>query len=134
VQHLLLPSGQKGCVVAKVERVEITDDLDGKVIDADDVNRVEFEVKISGRRAVRYGLDLRTANVERFEKDITKYASKAERLTAAGRAGSATAGVSPASSRERTRAIREWAVENGFEVSERGRIAADVIEAFDAAH
>lgn len=109
--------------MAKVERVEITDDLDGKVIDADDVNRVEFEVKISGRRAVRYGLDLRTANVERFERDITKYASKAERLTAAGRAGS-TAGVSPATSRERTRAIREWAQENGFEVSERGRIAA----------
>ncbi len=119
--------------MAKVERVEITDDLDGKVIEADDVNRVEFEVKISGRRAVRYGLDLRTSNVEKFERDITKYASKAEKLATAGRGGSG-AGTSSASSRERTRGIREWAVENGFEVSERGRISVDVIEAFDAAH
>ncbi|MGM5068736.1 Lsr2 family DNA-binding protein [Rhodococcus qingshengii] len=32
------------------------------------------------------------------------------------------------------KAIREWAGKNGFDVSPRGRIKADVIDAFDAAH
>ncbi|WP_442973052.1 Lsr2 family DNA-binding protein [Rhodococcus sp. NBC_00294] len=35
---------------------------------------------------------------------------------------------------EQTRAIREWANANGYEVSDRGRIPAAVVEAFDAAH
>ncbi|GAB89075.1 histone-like nucleoid-structuring protein Lsr2 [Gordonia rhizosphera] len=119
--------------MVKVQRVEITDDLDGKVIDPDDVNRIEFEVKISGRRPVRYGLDLRTVNVERFEKDIAKYVSKAERVPSGGRAASA-APSSVSGSTGRTREIREWAQENGLAVSARGRIAAEVVEAFDAAH
>ena len=36
--------------------------------------------------------------------------------------------------REQTRAIREWARHNGFEMSDRGRISATVIEAFETAH
>nr|WP_287016677.1 histone-like nucleoid-structuring protein Lsr2 [Gordonia sp. (in: high G+C Gram-positive bacteria)] len=30
--------------------------------------------------------------------------------------------------------IREWAVANGFEVSPRGRIARDAVEAYEAAN
>jgi hypothetical protein len=30
--------------------------------------------------------------------------------------------------------VRAWAKENGFEVSERGRISAEIREAYDAAH
>ncbi|WP_455710519.1 Lsr2 family DNA-binding protein [Rhodococcus globerulus] len=37
-------------------------------------------------------------------------------------------------SAEQLRAIRDWAGKNGFDVSARGRIKADVVEAFDAAH
>jgi hypothetical protein len=33
-----------------------------------------------------------------------------------------------------TRAIREWAVGAGFEVSPRGRLSPEVIEAYNAAH
>jgi len=36
--------------------------------------------------------------------------------------------------REQTKAIREWARKNGHEVSDRGRIAAPIMEAFEAAH
>ncbi len=39
-----------------------------------------------------------------------------------------------ASATDQNRAIRQWAVANGHPVSKRGRIAADVIEAFNAAH
>jgi hypothetical protein len=38
------------------------------------------------------------------------------------------------SSREQNQAVREWAAKNGYEVSERGRIPASVVEAFDKAH
>ncbi|WP_458864192.1 Lsr2 family DNA-binding protein [Mycobacteroides abscessus] len=31
-------------------------------------------------------------------------------------------------------AIRQWARKNGYEVSDRGRIKAEVVEAFEAAH
>jgi Lsr2 len=37
------------------------------------------------------------------------------------------------SSREDTRAIREWARENGHKVSDRGRISRSIMEAYKAA-
>jgi hypothetical protein len=37
------------------------------------------------------------------------------------------------SNREETHAIREWARENGHQVSDRGRIPKSVIEAYQAA-
>ncbi|MFD1049891.1 histone-like nucleoid-structuring protein Lsr2, partial [Kibdelosporangium lantanae] len=40
---------------------------------------------------------------------------------------------SPAS-REQTKAIRDWARQNGHVVSDRGRIPKSVIEAFEEAH
>jgi hypothetical protein len=36
--------------------------------------------------------------------------------------------------RERVQAIREWARANGYKVSERGRLSAEVQEAYDRAH
>ena len=35
-------------------------------------------------------------------------------------------------SREQTQAIREWARNNDWEISDRGRIPADIIDAFEA--
>jgi hypothetical protein len=32
--------------------------------------------------------------------------------------------------RDQNQAIREWATKNGYEVSERGRIPASIVEAF----
>ena len=48
--------------------------------------------------------------------------------------GSSRPSSSGSADRERVQAIREWARENGFEVSERGRLSAAVQEAYDAAH
>ena len=39
----------------------------------------------------------------------------------------------PAADQEQTKAIREWARQNGFELADRGRIAVDVTEAFEKA-
>ena len=45
------------------------------------------------------------------------------------RASSATT----AAQRERSRAIREWARENGIDVSDRGKISASVLDAYEKA-
>jgi hypothetical protein len=39
-----------------------------------------------------------------------------------------------AANREQTRAIRGWVRQNGYELSDRGRIPSIVIAAFEAAH
>lgn len=40
----------------------------------------------------------------------------------------------PSVSREQREAIRTWANSNGFTVGDRGRIAANILQAFEAAH
>jgi len=57
-------------------------------------------------------------------------ARRAGRAPAAGRR-SRTAAKGGA---DRTIAIREWARKNGHKVSDRGRLSAAVVEAYDAAH
>ena len=44
--------------------------------------------------------------------------------------GSGVSGISP----EKSAKIRAWGAENGFEVSERGRLKAELVEAYDKAH
>jgi hypothetical protein len=46
----------------------------------------------------------------------------------------APAAAQPARFHDQTKAIREWAANNGHKVSTRGRISAIVIEAYEAAH
>ncbi|NED60954.1 Lsr2 family protein, partial [Streptomyces sp. SID10244] len=35
---------------------------------------------------------------------------------------------------EEKRTVREWAIDNGYEVSDRGRVPARIVEAYEAAH
>jgi Lsr2 len=41
---------------------------------------------------------------------------------------------SPAADARDTAAIRQWGRDNGYEINQRGRIAADVLTAYDRAH
>jgi hypothetical protein len=56
---------------------------------------------------------------------------RAGRVATTGRRGRPGKAVSD---KERTVAIREWARKNGHKVSERGRLSAVVLAAYDAAH
>lgn len=49
-----------------------------------------------------------------------------------GRRSSGDGGGS--SNKERTQAVRDWARENGYKVSERGRLSGEVVAAYEAAH
>ena len=110
--------------------VQLFDDLDGST--GDDISSVEFALD-----GVTYEIDLRDANAERLREAIAGFVDAARRTGGRVKRASGVPSVKPSGdgrSREQTRAMREWARRNGHDVSERGRIPAAVIEAFEQAH
>jgi len=107
--------------------VEMVDDLDGSV--GEGVTTVGFA--LDGRS---YEIDLNSGNAEKLRVSLAQFIAAARRHRP-GRAAArpqASTTTDPAA-RERAHAIREWAREAGHEVSERGRIPAVVVEAYEAA-
>lgn len=107
--------------MAQKIQVLLTDDLDG----SEAAQTVRF-----GWLGADYEIDLNDKNFAAFEKAIGKYVTVA-RKTGGGakarsvrRAGGAKADLA---------AVRAWARENGYEVSDRGRVSSTVMDAYHAA-
>jgi len=77
----------------------------------------------------------KTAGRKSVPARTTAAAGKAAPTRKAAPARKATTSKTTANTNERSRAkaIRAWAANNGHKVSERGRLSASVVEAFDAA-
>lgn len=110
--------------MAKRTVVKYVDDLDGKAIG----DPVTIQFGIDGKN---YEFDTSPAHAKQFQKVIDRYVSVARRGGASGVRHLTSAGTR---SKEHTRAIRDWARKSGYVVSDRGRIPAAIVEAFDAAH
>ena len=111
--------------MAQKVTVQLVDDLDGSVAE----ETVEF-----GLDGVSYQIDLSMVNAEKIRDLLGDYVAHARRSGARRRVAAAVArSRSAAVDREQNQAIREWARRNGHNVSTRGRIPADVIDAFHAA-
>jgi len=104
--------------------VEIVDDLDGTV--GEDVTTVAFG--LDGRT---YEIDLSSKNADKLRASLADYVAGARR--GGGRSAARSATPPAAATRERSHAIRQWARESGHGVSDRGRIPASVIEAYEQA-
>lgn len=104
--------------MARKTFVELVDDMDGGKAD----ETVSF-----GLDGVAYEIDLSAENAAELREALGVWAGKARRVGGRRQRGTTTTG-------EDTAAIREWARENGHDVSERGRISADVRDAYLAAH
>jgi hypothetical protein len=111
----------------KVETiVTLTDDLDGSKAD----RTLSF-----GFDGVSYEIDLSKKNATALEKTLAPYVAAARRLPARGRRGNKTTGrTSNGARRADLVTVRQWARSNGYDVSDRGRVPAAVLEAYDAAH
>ncbi|WP_156755280.1 histone-like nucleoid-structuring protein Lsr2 [Actinokineospora pegani] len=111
--------------------VQLFDDLDGST--GDDIRSVEFSLD-----GVRYEIDLTEANANRLRDELAEYIDAARRTGGRIKRNAAPAAVAKAGgearSKEQTKAIRDWARQNGHEISERGRIPSAVVEAFEEAH
>ncbi len=111
----------------------LTSDLSGVDIPDDSAGgTVEFAVSGS-----QYAIDLTEDELSTFNEILAPYVGSAQRLSRRGAAISKTT-VSASGEGRRTKeqltAIRKWAKQNGHEVSERGRVARPILDAFDAAH
>jgi hypothetical protein len=106
---------------------ELVDDLDGKAAD----ETIEFAFD-----GLRYEIDLSARNASRLREALAPYIAAGTRLSRGG--GTAhrvrvNRGGGPARvDREQNRAIRDWAIGKGIDVSERGRIKQDVVDRYHA--
>lgn len=96
----------------------ITDDLDG----SSGAEAIRFSID-----GLAYEIDLGPANRERMHASLRPFIDAGRRM-----------GVKKSAGRKASRtdlaAVRAWAVEQGLNVAERGRISADVMTKYDAAH
>ncbi len=99
--------------------IQMVDDIDGTDIE-------EFETVRWGLDGKSYEFDTSPANAAEFRDLVATYVAASRSIGGRGRrtAGKATD----------TKAVRAWAHANGYTVSDRGRIPADVVAAFEAAH
>jgi Lsr2 len=108
--------------------VQLVDDLDGTV--AEDISTVTF-----GLDGASYEIDLTGGNADKLRATLADFVGAARRTGGRVKRGAAVQGApAPAVNREQTRAIRDWARQNGFDLSDRGRIPTNVLQAFDEAH
>lgn len=109
--------------------VELVDDLDDAPIEEGKGEHIVFAV--NGRE---YEIDLNDKNAKEFHRKLDYYIEHAAKVVGGKKSNATSATASPRRSSEQTKAIRHWALANGYEVSSRGRIPAEVEEAFKAAH
>ena len=102
--------------------VELSDDIDGKKAD---------ETVTFGLDGVSYEIDLSGKNADALRKVLAPYVTAGRRSGGRARRGSPRRSATRSS--EETRAIREWAKASGYQVSERGRISAEILDAYNAA-
>jgi hypothetical protein len=104
--------------------VQFVDDLDGA--SSDDVTTVQF-----GLDGVSYEIDLSADNAERLRDIYADHVAAGRRIGGRLKAGSRPGGAANRSGEAGQ--IREWALENGFELSGRGRIPSHVVDAYKEA-
>jgi hypothetical protein len=113
--------------------ITYVDDIDHEELASDEVRTVKL-----GYRGSEYVLDLSELNAEILAEELEPYLKVARKLprTATGNksAGAGRGASTSSADAARNGRIREWARETGREVSARGRIAADVISAYEDAH
>ena len=110
--------------MAQIREIRLIDDLDGQAAD----ETVEFGV--DGKN---YEIDLSKDNAEKLRDSLTAFVSAARRAGGGRRRGGSASSSSarrPSIDREQNQAIRDWARKRGMKVSDRGRIPADVLDAY----
>ena len=108
--------------MAQKVNIILVDDLDG----SEATETVSF-----GIDGTTYEIDLNDANAASLREALSGYVGHARKVAGGSRRGRKSNG---GGSSTNTKDVREWAKGQGMEVSERGRISADVQQAYDAAH
>ncbi|MEG9247850.1 Lsr2 family protein [Arthrobacter sp. Soc17.1.1.1] len=115
--------------MAQRVQVQLVDDLNG------DVAQETVRFGIDG---IDYEIDLTTENAQKLRSTLSDYVDKA-RKAKTGRRGQGgqktpTSASTGRAKREDTQQIRQWAQDNGYNPSSRGRITQSIIDAYNEAH
>jgi hypothetical protein len=111
--------------MARTTITQITDDIDG----SKDAEEVAFSFMGND-----YTIDLAKKNRAAFEKAMKPYIDAGTRVARRARpASSPRTSATKSSNRADLKAVRAWAVDNGYEVSARGRVPTAVVEAYNNA-
>lgn len=105
--------------MAQRVNIVLVDDIDG----TDATETVTF-----GLDGVNYEIDLTEANATALRESLATYVGHGRRLSGRRKPTAGSASGSDAAQ------IRQWARANGRQVPDRGRIPADVRDAYNAAH
>jgi hypothetical protein len=108
--------------MAQRVNVVLVDDLDG----SDAVETVSFALD-----GVGYDIDLSNKHAGDLRKALALYVGHARRTGGRRKSGKRSASSGGGTSAAE---IRAWARDNGWDVPERGRVAAEVREAYNSAH
>ncbi len=113
--------------MAQRTQVLLIDDIDGSSAD---------ETVIFGLDGTAYEIDLSAANAGLLRKSLADYVAHGRRSSLgrgiARRRGAAKPAAAAGSLD--SAAVRTWARESGYAVNDRGRVAAEIVEAYQAAH
>jgi hypothetical protein len=104
----------------------VRDDLDGTVIEEGKGENIRFSVNNTS-----YVMDLTTENAVAFRDAIKPYIDAAVKEVSSLPRSSSSA---PKSNKEELQKIRQWAKDNGHQVSDRGRVSQEIQNAYHAAH
>jgi hypothetical protein len=108
--------------MAQSVQIVLEDDLEGGAAE----ETVQFA--LDGRD---YEIDLSTPNAEKLREALRPYAAAGRK---AGRTSTSGTGARASKGDPDTAKIRAWAKENGYEVSDRGRVHRSVKDAYYAAN
>jgi len=117
--------------MAQKIHIVLEDDLDG----SEATETVSF-----GLDGTSYEIDLNDEHAEELRGALATYVGHARKVSGTRRGGGGggggrrSSGSSSNGSGPSAKEVREWARENGYEVPDRGRVSAEVREAYDAAH
>ncbi|MFI1286618.1 MULTISPECIES: histone-like nucleoid-structuring protein Lsr2 [unclassified Streptomyces] len=110
--------------MAQKVQVLLVDDLDGG--EADETVTFALDGKT-------YEIDLTTANAEKLRGLLDPYAKGGRRTGGRATAARAKGRAAATTGNPDTAEIRAWAKENGYNVNDRGRVPADIREAYEKA-
>jgi hypothetical protein len=104
-----------------ITTTEYTDDIDG--------SNASGTISFSWEN-VQYEIDLSKANARAFDKAVKPYIDASRKVRGSrGKASNRKPGA-----KHDLAAVRSWAKSAGYDVSQRGRVATAVIEAYEAAN
>lgn len=111
------------------QKVSLVDDLDGSLIEDGKGGTVRFSVD-----GTSYEVDLAEKNIDGLKKALAPFVEVARKSGGRSSSSSSSSSSAKKSDPKQLQAVREWANANGHKVSDRGRIPASVVEAYEAAH